>query len=276
MADILDVKPELPQEDPEHVRQMIAKAEGQTEEVQQEEPERLLAGKYKTEEDLIKGIIEVIKRQNEGKDLEAIYKELESGLGRRPAKGAKDEESKSKSEVDKAVEEAKEPLQRFNLDFDEFSKELSETGELSEASYERLEKAGIPREVVDTYLDGLRALAQQQFQEIYNIVGGEENYRSMIEWASENLTDDEREAFNATINSGLSQAKLAVEALHARYMRENAQPPKNLVHGSTSPNTGEVYQSLAQVVRDMNDPRYATDPAFRKQVQDKIARSNIL
>src|SRR5690606_9158202 len=129
-------------------------------------------------------------------------------------KDAKDEESESKSEVDKAVEEAKESLQTLNLDFDEFSKELSETGELSEASYERLEKAGIPREVVDTYLDGLRALAQQQFQEIYNIVGGEENYRAMIEWASENLTDDEREAFNATINSGLSQAKLAVEALH--------------------------------------------------------------
>lgn len=36
------------------------------------------------------------------------------------------------------------------------------------------------------------------------------------------------------------------------------------------------YQSKAQMTADMKDPRYKKDPAFRKQVEEKIGRSNIM
>ena len=37
----------------------------------------------------------------------------------------------------------------------------------------------------------------------------------------------------------------------------------------------DVYRSMAQVVSDMNDPRYDRDEAYRDDVQAKLARSNL-
>jgi hypothetical protein len=33
---------------------------------------------------------------------------------------------------------------------------------------------------------------------------------------------------------------------------------------------------MAQVKTDMSNPKYANDPAFRKQVEEKLARSTII
>ncbi|MFZ9656653.1 MAG: capsid assembly protein, partial [Limnohabitans sp.] len=36
------------------------------------------------------------------------------------------------------------------------------------------------------------------------------------------------------------------------------------------------FESTAQVVEAMSDPKYQADPAFRRKVQEKLARSNVL
>ena len=36
------------------------------------------------------------------------------------------------------------------------------------------------------------------------------------------------------------------------------------------------FESMAQVVAAMQDPLYASDPAFRKQVEEKLSRSNVV
>ena len=280
MAQILNVTPEQPKEDPAYVQAMVNKAEGN--QSQQEGGETLLAGKYRTEEDLLKGINELLKRKDSS-SLEQLYKQLESDFGRQNSQKSepKPEQTPKQSQtlplgvqMKQQQEQAQSLLEKAGLNLDDFNREFAETGTLSEESYEKLTKAGFPRQMVDAYIAGLQALAEKQARQLFEITGGEEGYRAMIEWASMNLSEDERNWYNQMVMT--EQAPMAVEALWSRYTRANGTPPKTLLHGGNSAANTDVYESQAQLIQDMNDPRYRKDPAFRKKVIEKLARSNIL
>ena len=49
-----------------------------------------------------------------------------------------------------------------------------------------------------------------------------------------------------------------------------------MIDGDSVNISADAFESVAQITEAMNDPRYATDPAFRKKVEDKIARSTAL
>ena len=266
MADIINVTPEEPQQDTNHEQQMIDKAEGKA---PAEETTPLLAGKYKTEEDLQKGTLELLKRG--GKNLEEVYKELESGLGKPK------EESKTPEEVKPPEAVINQGDEETEFDFTPFEQEMLDKGELTQESYDALKKAGYSKKIVDQYLEGTKALAERETKQIYDITGGQDNYQAVIDWASKTLSKQEQEDFNAAINNGLGVAKFAVEALYNRYTKNNTQAPTGLLNGvnNASANT-DRYESRAQMTADMNNPLYNTDSAFRKKVQEKLGRSDIL
>ena len=49
-----------------------------------------------------------------------------------------------------------------------------------------------------------------------------------------------------------------------------------MIDGDTIGSVSDTFESSAQVISAMNDPRYANDPAYRKKVEDKIARSTAI
>lgn len=256
---------------------MLDKADGKTPEgeVQQDLAEKLLAGKYKTEEDLTKGILEVLKRQHGEDNLENLYKTLETSLGKTPS-------SSSKTEVE--GEETKTPSPRqeetteTGIDFSQYEQEILSKGSLSEESYKALEEQGYPKQLVDIYIEGQKAIAERLQQEFYSVVGGQQNYEAMIQWASANLNEKEIESFNKALNTDAEMAKMATEALYNRYTKHKGSEPKALIQGSVGATgqSGGAYESLAQLTADMADPRYEKDPAFRLAVHEKLAKSNIL
>lgn len=268
----IKIQPQIQGDSPEHVAEMIKKTEGAGE-PQQDSAPVLLAGKYKTEEDLTKGILEILKKQYEEESLEKLYKTLESGLG------APKKTDKEPTPSEPSVEgETEGDTQTPALDFSQYEEELLTNGELSEESYRALEELGYPRHVVDTFIAGQKALAEKIQQDFYSIVGGEENYRAMIEWASVNLSENEIEAYNNALNESMEMAKMAAEALYHRYTQSKGVSPREFIQGTGKPASQnyEVYESLAQLTTDMSDPRYEKDPAFRRQVYEKLKRSNIL
>ena len=48
-----------------------------------------------------------------------------------------------------------------------------------------------------------------------------------------------------------------------------------MVTGKAPSNSQDVFRSQAEVVRAMNDPKYENDPAYRKDIYDKLERSDI-
>lgn len=161
------------------------------------------------------------------------------------------------------------------LNFEEFSKEYSENGSLSEESISKLASSGIPENVVRNYLDGLNAISERQTQQIYSLAGGENKYNEMLEWASESLDANEIEAFNGIMEQGNPAAmQMAVRGLQARFS-QSAGTPAKLIQGDTgAPSAG--FRSVAELTAAMRDPRYEKDPAYRKDIENRLRTSNIM
>ena len=218
---------------------------------------------------------------NSVEELVKSYSELEKKLGEQsqPTKESVDPVSKAevkqeeqpKSDLDiatKAVDSA-------GLNMDSLAEEYAKDGKLADNSYKSLEKAGIPKEYVDRFIAGQQAIADQQSASVKNMVGGAESYDAMSEWASNNLSETEKQAYNTAVNSkDLEAVKLAVVGLKARYAQATGSEPK-LVEGKASPSGEQGFDSWAQVTQAMSDPRYSKDPAYQAEVKNKLANSKI-
>ena len=166
-------------------------------------------------------------------------------------------------------------LDEKGLDFEIFQNELNESGELSSEAYEALEEVGIQREMVNTWIEGQNAKAEQNVNNLFNLAGGSESYNQMIQWADNNLHPTEAEAFNKQIDNLDATAELAVSGLYARYLQSEGAMP-SLMTGDTNVSIEPRYDSLAQITSAMSDPRYEKDPAYRAQVAGRLNNSSVL
>ena len=197
------------------------------------------------------------------------YNNLESKLGEPKEEAAPEPET----EEVPAAEEVEEVLSEKGVDFNTLSNEYAETGELSETTRKQLEEVGFSKEVVDSYIAGQEALASQLTSSVYEQVGGESQFTAMTEWAGDNLSASEVEAFNSAMDSGnMGQVNLAVAGLQAQYVSAVGKEGIRL-ETRASTTTGDRYESQAQMMQAMADPRYASDPAYRNQVAAKLERS---
>jgi hypothetical protein len=244
----------------------IEKPVEQTNETQstQSKPEGL-PEKFNSVEDLAKSYAELEKKL--GGQSQETKEEVDPVAKAQPKTETKTDNNKLDI-AEKAVSDA-------GLDMSSLQQEYSEKGELDAKSYEALEKVGITKQYVDNYIAGQEAIANQQATEIKQTVGGEETYQEMVDWASKNMTEGEKQAYNKAVNSGdMDTVKLAVNALKGQYERANGVEP-NLVEGKAQPSQEQGFQSWAQVTEAMADPRYAKDMAYQNEVKNKLANSNL-
>jgi hypothetical protein len=253
-------------DDQEHIDAMVAKADGDSpqtpdnQESETDERPEWLPEKFKTPEDMAKSYAELEKKMSGGKDTEQAINKAEGDTA---------------TEIP-TNEDAKEVAENAGLDFDSMQTEYGANGQLSDETYEAINKSGIPRDVVDSYIAGQEALATSLRTEMFSSVGGEENYGTMMSWASNNLEKAEVSAYNNVMGtSDPAQIQLAVRGLNAQYQAANGSNP-SLLSGETTANAGNKFESVAQVTAAMRDPKYKTDPAFRKTVEAKLARSSVI
>mgnify|MGYP003153823035 CR=1 FL=1 len=187
------------------------------------------------------------------------YAELETKLGNPEAQPTETETKEEASEYDNTIEGA--------------TIEFQEKGELSEETYKALEKQGLNKIMVDNYIAGQEAIIAQQQMEITSEIGGMQEYQKLSNWAAETLSDDDLQAYNETVESGtVAQAKFALKSLYAQF--QAAGSPK-IAQGSVNGTGVPPFQSRQQVTMAMRDPRYDKDPAYRDEVLQRLARSNV-
>ena len=209
------------------------------------------------------------------------YRELERKLSSGDSTTETTEEVEEVEETEQLTSQQEDPevaqvVKNAGLDFDDLQSRYLENGEIAEADYEALEKAGLPKSLVDAWIDGQEALVAAQNQNIFNIVGGEAQYQEMIGWASENLSEVEIAGFNKAIDSGDGDViSLAVEGLNSKYQAVEGRSP-TLVQGQSTNSTGGGFNSVAELTAAMADPRYDRDSAYRQEVAAKLSRSNVL
>lgn len=192
-------------------------------------------------------------------DLAAAYAALEKKLGQPEAKG------------DPAAAPSMESA--LNSYADEYSK----NGALSEKSYSELAKLGMPKKVVDGYIAGQQAIGAKLQSEVYAIAGGGDNYREMVNWAASNMSKAEIAAYNASISSGDNASiMLAVRGLAGAYASSGGSVnPKVRIEGRSGAQSTQPFRSRAELTEAMRNPKYQRDPAYRADVEARLAKSNI-
>lgn len=268
MVDTVVIKSETPPEDQAHIDAMVAKVDAAANAGQ---PDTDALGKENTS-DRPGWLPEKFKSPE---DLAKAYAELESKLGKGEAQKA-DPSEPAPSEPANNQEQVAEELSTKGLSLDDFSAEFAQKGELSAESYDKLEKAGYPRHLVDGYIEGQKALASKFEMEVKSSVGGDKAFNEMVSWATTNVSQSELEAYNQAVSSGdPEKAKLAVLGMYQKFSAARPSEPQ-LISGATKGGASDIYESMAQMKEDMKNPLYKNDPAFRQKVQAKLARSNIM
>lgn len=193
-----------------------------------------------------------------------------------PADGTADEQEVLERIAKAPKEDVAAALKDNGLDFTKFEREYIANGDLSESSYKELEKAGITKKHVEAYLRGKEALMQQTITEITDMAGGMEGYRSVIQWAADNLPEEEITAYNEAMNSGNKPLiKMAVSGLVSRYRASEGSEPELVKGRAPAANSGASagFASKEEMIAAMSDPRYGKDSAYTRVVERKTGAS---
>ncbi len=265
------------------VAQSIAEKEAESLRIGEElmaKQDKMLAGKYKSAEDLEAAYLELQKKLGDTPETEQAEPETEYEL-------YTDDGSVNYDTANELYGEQLGNLFKSN-DIDPFamSKHFEENnGTLADDMYDKLATAGLSKEVVDNYLSGVRGelgiepkqaspvLSDAEVKDLKNIAGGERGYDNLMDWASNNLTEQDAKSYDDVLATGNASAiKFAIKALMGQYEDANGRDSK-IVTGKES--STENYRSMAEVVRDMNKPEYQNDEAFRDDVLRKLSASNL-
>lgn len=213
--------------------------------------EQLLAGKYKSAEELEKGYLELQQKLSNKEEPEA---EAETET----------EETAEPNILDRVWDEA--------TSGNDFTPELTE--ELNKMA---------PQDLANLYLDyrqnnqnaqpESRDFSEENIKELKGIVGGEENYTNMVQWAQKSLNKQEVDMFDAVMERGDPLAAFfAVRSLAYAY-NDSIGYDGNMVQGKAPRQSNDQFRSQQEVVKAMGDPRYEEDPAYRRDIMEKLKRS---
>ena len=247
MAEILSSDNSVEQEVIDSHEAEIADSLRVGEEIEAAHEERL-AGKYRNVE-----------------DLEKAYLELQSKLG------SKEE---STQEQPKTEEPTSETSSLLNNLYDEWNS----TQKLSPETLEKVKQAD-QSDLVQAYLEariqgGGQPMTDADVRSVQDMVGGPEQYQTLIGWAQQNWAPEEVSAFDSVVETGnVNAIGLALKGLYYQYTEANGVEGTTY-QGKAAPRT-EVFRSQAELIQAMNDPRYDDDEAYRSDVLRKLDNSNI-
>lgn len=164
--------------------------------------DKLLAGKFKTTEDLAKG-----------------YQELEKKLGEKSQKPGPMSIPRSSQDV-QSVDQL---MAMAGLDMAELGEQWVSNKALTDQQYVALAQQGYPRPMVDTFMQGQAAQATlvatqtEQIQEkAAALVGGKAQMDNLLAWAGNTLPDSQIAAMEARLQD-INQWEGAMYELRARH-----------------------------------------------------------
>ena len=147
--------------------------------------------------------------------------------------------------------------------------EASEEGEQEEAPEEVLEEQEEQEE------SSKEVLSEEQADQLFEMVGGKQAYKSMIDWAGQSLSKEEVKMYDSVMADGNPNSIFfAVQALYGKYT-DAVGKEGQLLTGKGSNQKNDSFRSQAELVKAMSDPRYDKDPAYRSDIMRKLENSDI-
>ena len=230
------------------------------------EQEQLLAGKYKSTE-----------------DLEAAYLSLQKKLGQEEPNYEESDEGYAEEE-EGSDEEVPDEAPAVSLINEASAEYYANDGQLSEETISKFSEMS-SQDLVNAYLE-IQAnnpqaatqsveMSEAQVNSVQNSAGGEANYNRVVEWAASNLPEAQIDAFDSVVDSGNPAAiGIAFQGLQSQYNEANGYEGR-MLQGKPAASSGDIFRSQAELVAAMGDPRYDSDPAYRADVIQKLEQSDL-
>ena len=239
------------------------------------EPE-LLLGKFKSQDDLAKA-----------------YQELEKKLGQAsttdpeapsPAQGYSPEQA-----IELYGEGPVAALKEKGLDLAEVMFNADNGQDISEHYDALAETFGVTRQMVENYVSKAQGsapaeapgLTEADAAQLKAMVGGEDSFNKLSQWAANNLEKGELAKYNAVVDSGNRDAiEWALKALQARVAAPDSVVEPKLYGGGEAAAVTK-FESQQQVLDAMNKRNdkgqklYEVDEAYREKVQQLLAISSV-
>jgi hypothetical protein len=214
-------------------------------------------------------------------DLEKAYLELQKKLGQKD-EGTEDDSAPDDSAPEE--EEVQSPVSK-RVDFlKEASDEYySNDNELKPETIQKLKEMP-SEELIEAYLElqknnpvaKAQPLSDDAAKTIVDSVGGQNAYNDTLAWAADNLKPEEVAAYDNVVNSGNKDAIFfAVQALNQRY-KDSVGFEGQQISGRAPKSTVKGFRSNAELANAISDPRYRNDPAYRYDIEQKLAASGDL
>ena len=233
------------------------------------EQEGLLAGKYKSAE-----------------DLEAAYLSLQKKLGENDGVQEGQEAEEVKAEETKEEEKPAETTPAMALITEASDEYYKNDGVLSEKTIEKFSSMS-SSDLVNAYIEAQKqnpqlnanqapaSLSDADVNQVQNAAGGLAEYNKVIDWAGSNLDNKSIQAFDSVVDTGnIAAINIAFQGLKSKYIEANGYEGRMLT-GKAPKKQGDVYRSQAELVAAMSDPRYDNDPAYRADVIEKLSQSDV-
>lgn len=188
---------------------------------------------------------------------------------------AEDEATKTLNEALETEKEVIKTLADKGLDFEKCAEEYEANGSLSEETYKKLAEAGYTKAVVDAYIAGVEAKATKITNTILEKVGGEAEYNKLAKFiqAKGNAAVD---AYNALVDSGnLSALIMFLNGVKAEMTLAKGTANRTVLGGQGN-NAVKGFETEADMVKAMTDPRYKSDPDYAKKVAMKLEKSSFV
>jgi hypothetical protein len=216
-------------------------------------------------------------------DLEKAYLELQKKLGSKEDQTTDESEVEDDSSIEEVEKEESPVTKRVNFLKEASEEYYSNDNELKPETIQKLKEMP-SEELIEAYLElqknnpvvKAQPLSDDAAKSIVDSVGGQEAYNETLSWAADNLKPEEVAAYDNVVNSGNKDAIFfAVQALNQRYkdsigfegQQVSGKAPKTMVKG---------FRSNAELAAAISDPRYRNDPAYRYDIEQKLAASGDL
>lgn len=176
----------------------------------------------------------------------------------------------------KVYEDASEILVEAGLDPAEVASQWERDGKLTDEQYKKLHAKGWSKKAVDREFANAAKLREYAVKEIRaesaKLVGGEQQLNALIQWGRQqgSLTDAERAWYASQIDNPASAVR-AVEWLNGKYAAAvGAGRAAPLIEGGGAARPVAPFSSKAEIASARNDPKYASDPAYRENYSRRI------
>lgn len=206
-----------------------------------------------------------------------------------------DEEFKPIGETPADINEASQQLEEHEAGFNDMVATAIERGlsqdavtriqqeyqnedSLSEESYRELAEAGYSKAFVDAYIRGQEALVNQYVEKVMDFVGGRERFQQVYGHMKTNNPEGAEALIKAFESRDVATMKtilnLAGQSRDKTFGKKAERTiTKRATPAKPAARKAEGFESQAEMIKAMSDPRYRSDSKYRREVEQKVIDS---